>query len=132
MQHLRLTACITNRVALLISPPQGRDGGSTILAGDDHSRVLRLALQGCNIDSVRVVRDTGLYFARGRLPALEDVQTCALGNPVVVCRATAAAFRASRAIATATARARPLGRLVRSNILGPSSLLSSLRAGFFG
>lgn len=113
-------------MALLVSPPQGRNSRPTILASNHHGRVLPLALQRRYVDRIGIFGHA--ILCRSSSLVLQDAQIGALCDAVIECRTATASIRTTGAIATSTARARPSGHVILSHVLRPSGVLNNMGA----
>ena len=129
--HIRLTACIANSVALLISPPQRSNGSATVLARNHHRGVLLcLDLQCSNVDRCRGVVNLLRLLRRGArlllLLALHHIKAGTLRHAVVISRATTTALGTSCTIAPSSTRACSGWYMFRSDIGGPGRVRKQL------
>lgn len=111
------TTGVADRVAALITAPQGGHRGAAVLAGDHHGGVLALTLGllGGHIDWLWcAIRTTTALI--GCFLVLEGGELRALGHTVVEGGTAATALRTSCAVTPATAWARSGGGLVGSNV----------------
>lgn len=107
-------------MALFVSPPQGRDGCSAVLACNHHRRILTLVLCSCHIDGVRIVRGFAIRPTRACLLILQDADVGTFGYSVVVCRTATTSLCAASAIATTTTRTCSARGVIGCDVLGTS------------